>query len=320
MLTTSGAAQGKHTRYSRCLVTTVTTLPPASYSLNGQRRERGEHCSSSGASRAVASTTMASKNASHEGLVAPRRYRVQISGSTVMNFIPSAWLTCPCCRQAERRQRLLNLFSLRLQPGRQLQMSSQLPDRFIHCEPWKISRDLKEDASRFAKVNRVEVLAIQHRRDIEVETSQRPAPGLFALISRRSPGHMMDGSTSYMAASQPRSTAHIHICSRSFLTDCIAEHAVLLTEKTKAQGLGQELRRALVAVLGQGDGMHAPNRMFGWDRSRFPGGTQLGLRVSDQFEGEPIRVLQGKDGFVKTRCRCCGGDALLTQALDPIVQ
>src|SRR5437016_10262678 len=73
-------------------------------------------------------------------------------------------------------------------------MSSQLPDRFIHCEPWKISRDLKEDASRFAKVNRVEVLAIHHRRDIEVETSQRPAPGLFALISRRSPGHMMDGS------------------------------------------------------------------------------------------------------------------------------
>jgi len=199
-------------------------------------------------------------------------------------------------------------------------MSSQLPDRFIHCEPWKISCDLKEDASRFAKVNRVEVLAIQHRRDIEVKTSQRPAPGLFALISRRSPGHMMDGSTSYMAASQPRSTAHIHIRSRSFLTDCIAVHAVLLTEKTKAQGLGQELGRALVAVLGQGDGMHAPNRMFGWDRSRFPGGTQLGLQVSDQFEGEPIRVLQGKDGFVKTRCRCCGGDALLTQALDPIVQ
>src|SRR5207253_8360670 len=54
MLTTSGAAQGKHTRYSLCLVTTVTTLPHASYSLNGQRREGGEHCSSSGASRAVA--------------------------------------------------------------------------------------------------------------------------------------------------------------------------------------------------------------------------------------------------------------------------
>src|SRR5437660_8850073 len=158
--------------------------------------------------------------------------------STVMNFILSAWLACPCCRQAERRQHLLKLFSQRLQPWGQLQTGSQLPDRFIHCEPWRISRDFKEDASRLAKVNRMEVLAIQHRRDIEVETSQHPAPGLFALISRGSPGHMMDGSTSYMAASQPRSTAHIHIRSRSFLTDCIAEHAVPLTEKTKAQALG----------------------------------------------------------------------------------
>src|SRR5437588_6786343 len=131
---------------------------------------------------------------------------------------------------------------------------------------------------------------------------------------------MMDRSTSYMAASQPRSTAHIHIRSRSFLTDCIAEHAVLLTEKTKAQGLGQELGRALVAVLGQGDGMHAPNRMFGWDRSRFPGGTQLGLRVSDQFEGEPIRVLQGKDGFVKSGGRGCGEEALWIKGLDQMTR
>src|SRR5207302_4876879 len=240
--------------------------------------------------------------------------------STVMNFILSAWLACPCCRQAERRQHLLKLFSLRLQPGGQLQTCSQLPDRFIHCEPWRISRDFKEDASRLAKVNRVEVLAIQHRRDIEVETSQHPAPGLFALISRGSPGHMMDGSTGHMAASESRCTAHIHIRSRPLFTDGIAEHAVLLAQKSKAHRLGQELGRALVAVLGQGDGMHAPNRMFGWDWSLFPAWTQLGLRVSDQFEGEPIWVLQGKDGFVKTRCRCCGGDALLTQALDPIVQ
>jgi hypothetical protein len=43
------------------------------------------------------------------------------------------------------------------------------------------------------------------------------------------------------------------------------------------------------------------------------------LRVSDQFEGEPIWVLEGKDGFVKTRSWSFVGDALLAQALDPIV-
>src|SRR5947209_7539543 len=154
--------------------------------------------------------------------------------STVMNFILSAWLACPCCRQAERRQHLLKLFSLRLQPGGQLQTGSQLLDGLIHREAGGIGRDLKEDASRLAKVNRVEVLAIHHRRDIEVETSQRPAPGLLALISRGSPGHMMDGSTSHMAPSQPRRTAHIPIRPRPLLTDGIAEHAVPLPDTTQA--------------------------------------------------------------------------------------
>src|SRR6266516_6076058 len=199
-------------------------------------------------------------------------------------------------------------------------MCSQLLDWLIHREAGGIGGDLKKDASRFAKVNRVEVLAIHHRCDIEVETSQHPAPGLFALISGRSPGYMMDRSTSHMPAPQPRNTAHIHIRSQPSLTDFVAEHVVFLAEETKAQGLGQELGRPLVAILRQGDGVHAPNRMFGRHWSLFPGGTLLRLRVSDQFEGESIWVLQGKDSFVKTRRRSCGGDPSLAQALDPIVQ
>src|SRR2546428_4790875 len=101
-------------------------------------------------------------------------------------------------------------------------MCSQLLDGLIHREAWGIGGDLKEDASRFAKVNRVEVLAIQHRRDIEVETGQDLAPGLLAFISGRSPGHMMDCSTSHMPAPQSWSTAHIHIRSQPSLTDFVA--------------------------------------------------------------------------------------------------
>src|SRR5207302_5148452 len=132
-------------------------------------------------------------------------------------------LTCTCCWQAERRQHLGQLFSLRLQPGWQLQMGSQLLDGLIYCEAGGIGRNLKEDASRFAKVNRVEVLAIQHRRDVEVETGQYLAPGLLAFISGRSPSHVMDGSISHMPAPQPWSTAHIHIRSQPSLTDFVAE-------------------------------------------------------------------------------------------------
>src|SRR6266566_670663 len=50
-------------------------------------------------------------------------------------------------------------------------MGSQLLYCLIYREAWGIGRDLKKDAIRFAKVHRVEVLAVHHRRDIEVETT-----------------------------------------------------------------------------------------------------------------------------------------------------
>src|SRR2546430_14353750 len=122
-------------------------------------------------------------------------------------------------------------------------MGSQLLDGLIHREAGGIGRDFEQDASRFAKVNRVEVLAIQHRRDIEVETSERPAPGLLALISGCSPGHMMDRSTSHMPAPQPRSTAHIHIRARPSLSDFVAEHVVFLAEeRSEERRVGKECR------------------------------------------------------------------------------
>ena len=62
-------------------------------------------------------------------------------------------------------------------------MGSQLLDWLIHCKARGIGGDFKEDASWLAKINRVEVLAIHHRSDIEIQTSQYPAPRLLLLIS-----------------------------------------------------------------------------------------------------------------------------------------
>src|SRR6266702_3857097 len=90
-------------------------------------------------------------------------------------------------------------------------MCSQLLDWLIHREAWGIGGDLKKDASRFAKVNRVEVLAIHHRSDIEVEASQSLAPRLLLLISGRSPSHVMDRSSRNQSAPKFRSTSYINI-------------------------------------------------------------------------------------------------------------
>src|SRR5437588_10354597 len=133
------------------------------------------------------------------------------------------------------------------------------------------------------------------------------------------PCHVMDRSSSNQSAPQLRSTADICIRSRPPLSDFIAEHVVFLAERTKAKGLRQELGRPFVPILRQGDGVNAPDPMWSRHGSLLPGWTMVCLRVSDQFEGEPIWVLEGKDGFVKTRSWSFVGDALLAQALDPIV-
>src|SRR5438876_12374134 len=105
-------------------------------------------------------------------------------------------------------------------------MCSQLLYWLVYREAWGIGRDLKQNASRFAKVNRVEVLAIHHRSDIEVETSQRPAPRLLLLIIRRSPCHMMDRSSGNKSAPEPRSTADIYVRARPPLTKFVEDHVV----------------------------------------------------------------------------------------------
>src|SRR6266516_6974349 len=150
-------------------------------------------------------------------------------------------------------------------------MCSQLLDWLIHREAWGIGGDLKKDASRFAKVNRVEVLAIHHRSDIEVEASQSLAPRLLLLISGRSPSHVMNRSSRNQSAPELRRTADINIRPRAPLTDFEAEHIVFLAEGTKAEGLGQEFGCTLVPSLRQGDGVHASDSMFGRYWSLFPG-------------------------------------------------
>src|SRR6266702_8997292 len=94
-------------------------------------------------------------------------------------------------------------------------MCSELLDWLIHREAWGIGGDLKKDASRFAKVNRVEVLAIHHRSDIEVEASQSLAPRLLLLISGRSPSHVMNRSSRNQSAPELRRTADINIRPRA---------------------------------------------------------------------------------------------------------
>src|SRR5262249_50437753 len=62
------------------------------------------------------------------------------------------------------RQRLLDLRALRLEPRRQLQTRAQQLRRLVDGETRQVRGDLEEHATRLTEVDRVEILAVLHRR------------------------------------------------------------------------------------------------------------------------------------------------------------
>src|SRR3979411_3549841 len=62
-------------------------------------------------------------------------------------------------RSAYFQQRALNLLATRLKKIRQLQVPTEGFDRLVDCEPGGIGRDLEENPTRLAEVDRTEIVA-----------------------------------------------------------------------------------------------------------------------------------------------------------------
>jgi hypothetical protein len=57
---------------------------------------------------------------------------------------------------------LLEHWSLRFQPGRQLQMGSQLLNWFVYRKTWRIGGNLKKNSAWLVEVDRVEVFTVPY--------------------------------------------------------------------------------------------------------------------------------------------------------------
>src|ERR1700733_10610321 len=125
-------------------------------------------------------------------------------------------VTLPSCLtlrrlQGDRRQHSFDELSLRFVPGGQLQRFSQGLRRLIRHKSRWVGGDLEQDPSWFAKVDRMEVPAVQHRSDIEAEAFQFFAPRQLRLIAGRAEGNMVNGAGAHSAIHQLRLHQHIDV-------------------------------------------------------------------------------------------------------------
>ena len=86
----------------------------------------------------------------------------------------------------------LDLGAARLEPGRQLQVGAQRVRRLVGGKAGRIGGHLEDDATGLVEVDGVEVLAIEHRGDVQAGVHQSLAPPLLRRVVGKAPGDVMD--------------------------------------------------------------------------------------------------------------------------------
>src|SRR4051794_33929098 len=71
-----------------------------------------------------------------------------------------------------------------LEVGREREALSEREQRLVRGEAGPERRDLDEDATRLAEVDRAEVEAVDHRRGVHAEGAHALTPGLVILVGR----------------------------------------------------------------------------------------------------------------------------------------
>src|SRR2546423_14840252 len=100
------------------------------------------------------------------------------------------------------RQDLVELVAPHLEPGRQAERGAELFGWLVDGEARAVGRDLEQDATRFAEIDRLEVPAVDDRRHVAAGTHEQVAPAHLGLRVGRPPSdvvHRADALLAYRA-------------------------------------------------------------------------------------------------------------------------
>src|SRR5260370_7938278 len=123
---------------------------------------------------------------------------------------------------------MLQLGANFLQPGWQSQGCAKALQSLVSCKAGRISRNFKQHAAGFAKVNGAEILTVDDWRNVVVEFRQRISPLQLLVICRGSPCHVMDGPHRNPSRSSLGRANQIDATTGSFVPTPIPESVSLL--------------------------------------------------------------------------------------------
>src|SRR5579885_2396946 len=129
---------------------------------------------------------------------------------------------------------LLKLGALRFQPRWQHQMQAKFGGLLVNAEPRRIRRDLKQNVTRFAKVDRAKILAIPHIGDVHPRAAQFGLPRELAGIVAGPPRDMMDSAHRDMTQRGLWIVNDVENGARSTRADCVACAVASFAQPTEA--------------------------------------------------------------------------------------
>jgi len=189
---------------------------------------------------------------------------------------------------------------MRLLPGGQFERISQGRAIFVHEKARWDRGDFVEHATRLAKIDRLEVLAVQDLRYRDPESHKLLATGKLVLRGGDAHGHVVNGPEAIPCSRRFRRMHDLELAARSTTVDgepgaCLLGPNPLVTEHVR-----QEAEGALRLADAKGDAVQTPDRdgrITGTSGCR---ASQI-LPRSDQLDLEPGWIFELEDVLAEPR-------------------
>src|ERR1700730_567011 len=199
---------------------------------------------------------------------------------------------CRSGRYDDGRKVELQVFPPSLVLGRQLQRRAERLGRLVHRESRLVVGDLEQYATGLAEIDRAEILALDHGRDVAPGLDQNVTPVQLMRIVGGTPRHVMDRPHRLLAHRSLGRVEHIEHRCRATGPGFEARAIAVASDLAEAHGLGEKAGGGEVRLFAQCDRMEAADLVMGIDRTVRPGLPSLVRRVTHQLDLDAIEILE----------------------------
>src|SRR5580658_8459183 len=220
--------------------------------------------------------------------------------------------------ESDRSEFLFDKGAPRFQPLWNAKLFAQRFDRLVKTKSWRISCQFEKHAPRLAKVYRMEIGSIQHRRHMQVFRDLF-APLVLRGIVLGAKRDVMDGSCSGATVFRSRIDDHIDMIPECMTWRSETQPVTLPPDFIKAQQV-QNRASFVPFLLQQCHTEKTSDRMFRWNRRKTGGVCGGGVSMGDDFNLHAVRIGKGQHLLFETPSGLLHEHALISQPLQPVLE